>query len=89
LEKLRTASEEEFQRLTAHAQRPPNSEMGYVTSDSSQTDIRDLSAREIEDIADKAAMFRVERWRASPRSIETCPENFIWAIKVSKIINDT
>ena len=55
MEKLRTASKQEFQRLTAHAQRPPNSEIGHVSRDSSQVGIRDLSAREIEDIADKAA----------------------------------
>ncbi len=55
LEKLRSASKQEFQRLTAHAQRPPNSEIGHVSTDSSQIDIRDLSAREIEDIANKAA----------------------------------
>jgi len=55
LAKLKEASDGEFQRLTAHAQRPPNSEMGYVSSDSSQINISDLSAREIEEIADKAA----------------------------------
>ena len=55
MEKLRSASEQEFQRLTAHAQRLPNSEMGHVSTDSCQIDIRDLSAREIEEIAEKAA----------------------------------
>jgi len=55
LAKLKEASDGEFQRVTAHPQRPPDSEMGYVISDSSQINIRDLSAREIEDIADKAA----------------------------------
>ena len=55
LEKLKAASEQEFKRVTAHSQRPPNSEIGHVSRDSSQIDIRDLSAREIEDIAEKAA----------------------------------
>jgi len=76
LEKLRAASEEEFQRVTAHAQRSPNSEMGHGSTDSSQTDIRDLSAREIEDIADKAAkqesQAELNRARVSPSlSLET------------------
>jgi hypothetical protein len=70
LEKLRATSKQEFQRVTAHAQRPPNSEIGHVSRDSSQIDIRDLSAREIEDIADKAAKREVlkelNRARVSP-----------------------
>ena len=70
LAKLKEASDGEFQRLTAHAQRPPNSEMGYVSSDSSQINVRDLSAREIEDIADKAAkkerQTELSRARVSP-----------------------
>ena len=70
LAKLKEASDRESQRLTAHAQRPPNSEMGYVSSDSSQINIRDLSAREIEDIADKAAkkerQTELSRARVSP-----------------------
>ena len=55
LEKLRSASIKEFQRVTAHAQRFGNSETGHLSRDSSQIDIRDLSAGEIEGIADKAA----------------------------------
>jgi len=47
LEKLRAASKQEFQRVTAHAQRHPNSGTGYFGRDPSQIDIRDLSAREI------------------------------------------
>ncbi len=33
------------QWVTAHAQRPPNSEIGHVSRDSSQIDIKDKSAR--------------------------------------------
>ena len=55
LEKLRSASIREFQRVTAHAQRPGNSETGHVGRDSRQIGLRDLSGREIEEIADKAA----------------------------------
>ncbi len=55
LEKLRSASKQEFERVAAHAQRPPNSETGPVGRDSSQIELRDLSGREIEEIADKAA----------------------------------
>ena len=70
LEKLKAASKQEFQRLTAHAQRPPNSEIGHVSRDSSQIDLKELSAREIEDIADKAAkkesQTELNRARVSP-----------------------
>lgn len=55
LEKLRAASTQEFQRVTAHAQRPGNSETGGVGRDSGQIELRDLSGREIEELADKAA----------------------------------
>ena len=55
LQKLRSASKQEFQRLTAHAQRSPNSGMGHVSTDSCQTDLKELSAREIEEIAEEAA----------------------------------
>ncbi len=67
LAKLKEASDGEFQRLTAHAQRPPNSEMAYVSSDSSQINIGDLSAREIEEIADKAAKKEALIERNRPR----------------------
>jgi len=67
LPKLKEASDGEFQRLTAHAQRPPNSEMGYVSSDSSQINISDLSAREIEEIGDKAAKKEALIERNRPR----------------------
>ena len=70
LEKLRAASKQEFQRVTAHDQKSPNSEIRHVSRNSSQIDIRDLSAREIEDIADKAAkkenLKELNRARASP-----------------------
>ena len=76
LEKLRSASKQEFQRVTAHAQGSPNLEIGHVNRDSSQIDIRDLSAREIEVIADKAAkkenLKELNRARVSPSlSLET------------------
>ena len=55
LQKLRSASKQEFQRLTAHAQKSPDSVMGHVSTDSCHTDLKELSAREIEEIAEKAA----------------------------------
>ncbi|GAG27496.1 unnamed protein product, partial [marine sediment metagenome] len=55
LAKLKAVSKQEFQRVTAHAQRHPNSEIGHVSRDFSQISLRDLSGREIEGIADKAA----------------------------------
>ena len=55
LAKLRTASEEEFQRVTAYTQSSPTTEMGDDSRDFWQRDLRDLSGREIEEIADKAA----------------------------------
>ncbi len=70
LEKLKAASEQEFQRVTAHAERAPNSEMGHVRKDFWQRDLRDMSAREIEDIADKAVkketLKKLKRARVSP-----------------------
>ena len=54
LEKLKAASEQEFQTVIAHAQRSRNSEMGHDTTDSCQTDLKALSAREIEEIAEEA-----------------------------------
>jgi len=70
LAKLRTASEEEFQRVTAYAQSSPNTEMGHGSTDFWQRDLRDLSAREIEEIAGKAAkkesLKELNRARVSP-----------------------
>ena len=70
LAKLKKTSDGEFQRLTANDQKHPNSEMGYVGSDSSKINVRNLSAREIEDIADKAAkkerQTELSRARVSP-----------------------
>jgi hypothetical protein len=70
LEKLRAASIQEFQRVTAYVQKSPNSEIKHVSRNSSQIDIKDLSAREIEDIADKAAkqenLKELNRARVSP-----------------------
>jgi len=61
---------QEFQRVTAHAQRPGNSETGHVGRDSNQIALRDLSGREIEEIADKAArkesLTELNRARVSP-----------------------
>ncbi len=54
LEKLRAASILKFQRVTAYDQKSPNSEIKHVSRNSTQIEIRDLSVREIEDIADKA-----------------------------------
>ena len=39
LEKLKSASNLEFQRLTVRGKRPPSSEMGHVSKDSSQTSL--------------------------------------------------
>jgi len=70
LEKLRAASEEEFQRVTAYAQSSPNTEMGHGSTDFWQRDLRDLSAREIEEIAHRAAkkesLKDLNRARVSP-----------------------
>jgi len=48
LEKLKSASNLEFQRLTARDKRPSKSEMGHDSKDSYQTSIKEMSAREIE-----------------------------------------
>ncbi len=53
LETLKEVSSEEFQKVTAHAQKSANSEMGHVSRDFCQREIKDLSAREIEDITEK------------------------------------
>jgi len=59
----------EFQRVT-DAQRPPNTETAHVNRDSGKMDIRNLSAGEIEGIADKAArkenLAELKRARVSP-----------------------
>jgi hypothetical protein len=55
LERLRAASEPEFQRVTAHARMFPDSETEHVSRDFSQINLRDLSGREIEEIAYRAA----------------------------------
>ena len=70
LEKLKSASIQEFQRVTAHARRPGNWETEQVGRDSSQIGLRDLSGREIEELADKAArkesLSELKRSRVSP-----------------------
>ena len=54
LAKLKAASNVEFQRLTVRDKTPPKSEMGYVSKDSCQSSLREMSAREIDNIADRA-----------------------------------
>ena len=54
LQKLKSASNQEFQRLTDHDKRPPTSELGHVRKDSCQTSLKEMSAREIVKIADRA-----------------------------------
>ncbi len=55
LEALKTVSQEEFQRITAYGQGSPNSVIEPDTRDSSQIELKDLSAREIKGVAEKAA----------------------------------
>ena len=54
LAKLKAASNVEFQRLTARDKRPPKSKMGHVSKDSCQTNLKEMSGREIDIIADRA-----------------------------------
>ncbi len=71
LEKLKSASMQDFQRVTADVQRSPNLGTGYVGRDSSHID---LSGREIEELADKAARkessSELKRPRVRPLSLE-------------------
>ena len=71
LEKLRAASKQEFQTLTAYGQESSDPVKGPDSTHFSKIDLRDLSSREIEEIADKAAkkdsqaaLNRVNRGRA-------------------------
>ncbi|OPX41115.1 MAG: hypothetical protein B1H13_03870 [Desulfobacteraceae bacterium 4484_190.3] len=70
LETLKEVSSEEYQRVTACCQGSPNSVIEPDTRDYSQLDIKDLSAREIEGIAEKAAkkegLAELNRARVSP-----------------------
>jgi len=70
LEKLRSASKQEFQRLTAQGQESSNPVKGPDSKDFSKIDLRTLSGREIEEIADKAAKkesrTELNRARVSP-----------------------
>jgi len=72
LETLKEVSSEEFQRVTAHEQESSNPVMGPDSIDSSQIELRDLSAREIKDIAEKTAkkesLAELNRPRVSPSS---------------------
>ena len=54
LQKLRTVSSLEFKRLTNRDKRPPKSNKEPVHGNSSRTSLQEMSAREIEDIADRA-----------------------------------
>jgi len=72
LETLNEVSSEEFQRVTAHEQESSNPVMEPDSVDSSQIELRDLSAGEIKDIAKKAAkkesLTELNRPRVSPSS---------------------
>ena len=70
LEKLRAASKQEFYTLTAHGQESSDPVKGPDSTHFSKIDLRDLSSREIEEIADKAAkkdsQAALNRARVSP-----------------------
>ncbi len=53
LAKLKAASNPEFQRLTTRDKRPSKSEMGHVSKDSCQASLKEMSAREIDNITDR------------------------------------
>ena len=53
LQKLKTVSKKEFKRLMDRNKRPPNSDRGHFDGDPSRTKLREMSAREIESIADR------------------------------------
>jgi len=54
LAKLKAASNPEFQRLTARDKRSPKSKMWHVSKDSCQSSLKEMSAREIDNITDRA-----------------------------------
>ncbi len=70
LETLKTASVEEFQRVTVCGQGSPNSVIEPDTRDSSQLDIKDLSAREIEGIVENLGVVQqtVNNWISDIRA---------------------
>ncbi len=70
LETLKAASVKEFQRLTACGPGSPNSVIEPDTRDSSQLDIKDLSAREIEGIVEKLGVVQqtVNNWISDIRA---------------------
>ena len=70
LEMLKTASVEEFQRVTACGQGSPNSVIEPGTRDPNQLDIKDLCAREIEDIVEKLGVVQqtVNNWISDIRA---------------------
>jgi len=91
LEKLRSESKQEFQTLTAHVRDPSDPVKGPDSKTSGKIDLRDLSSREIEEIADKAAKKKsrteLNRARVSP---SLCLESKIfmmsrWGIPVNRI----
>jgi hypothetical protein len=70
LEKLRSASYEEYQRVTANSKGSSSSVVGPERKESAQIDLKDLSDREIEDFAEKAVkrerLKEFNRHRVSP-----------------------
>jgi len=73
LEKLKEASEEEFQKIVGQDQTPLNQAWagvatgGEIDKDPCKITIRDVSAREIEEIANKAANKEIMHERNRPR----------------------
>jgi hypothetical protein len=55
LEALKSASSEEYQKVTAHSKGSSSSVVGPGRKKAAQIDLKDLSGREIEGIAEKAA----------------------------------
>jgi hypothetical protein len=80
LDKLKSASTFEFQRLTVRGKRFPRSEMGHGSKDSSQTSLREMSAREIDSIADKA----VKKKKLKELNLKA-----VWDERYQKVIYET
>jgi len=92
LEKLRSESKQEFQTLTAHVRDPSDPVKGPDSKTSGKIDLRDLSSREIEEIADKAVkkenLKELNRARVSPSSLGLEARIFMmsrWGIPVNRI----
>ncbi|MDB4443776.1 site-specific DNA-methyltransferase [bacterium] len=91
LAKLKAASNEEFQRLTEGDKRPLKSEIGHVRKDSCQTSLKEMSAREINNIADRAVkkenLKELHRARVS-QSLNSKAKTFMmsrWGIPAPRI----